>query len=70
MPGPGSYDSPHKLMGSNSISYTMGTKKETQIKESSPGPGNYDPNFNATKDKIRAYDMGKSVSTRNLASKE
>ena len=47
-------------MGKDSVSYTMGTKREANDRSDSPGPGAYEPSHHQTKDKTISHKISSS----------
>ncbi len=57
LPGPGGYDTITKETGPK---YTMGTKREVNVRTESPGPGGYEVSHSPSKDRVISYKMGTS----------
>jgi len=57
-PGPGAYDSPSKL--GKGVSYSIGEKREKNIRHDSPGPGAYEANESVVKERVRSTRMSKT----------
>jgi len=59
MPGPGSYESPHRI-GKDCQTHTFSGKGKERRDEKMPGPGSYEKNEDNVRHKSPSFKMGNS----------